>query len=232
MLGKARAGTFARMSFNLDYNLFVDVDAPGGAACLLVEKTSSPRSDRPTFIQADKFPLNLYFRRRGNEGNASTAVPLDALTVVLGAKLLDNLSATTLLFSAAGFAETGTGDDLRYQAVLDLNTAELAAALTTAKSCTARINIEIETAGNARRLSYQFDVTVQKQTYGGEAAPTPGTPIYPHPSLLLLKQEDGARWRFKGGEWQYYFSEDGKWRSVGHALVNGVPAPAYGAPED
>ena len=175
------------MSFNLDGNLFIDLDAPGGLACLLDGKSSSTLSGKPTFLHADCFPLNLYFRERNGQGTPSDAIELAALNIVLGAKLLSDLSGDTLLFSASGFALVGAGDDLHYQALLDLNTAELATALDGVKSVTARVNIELENPDNSRRLSYQFDVVIQEQAYGGEADPTPGTPIYPLPSLLVTK---------------------------------------------
>jgi hypothetical protein len=45
----------------------------------------------------------------------------------------------------------------------------------------------VQNAGNTRRLTYQFDLTVSHQVYGGEADPTPGTPPYPHPDLIVQK---------------------------------------------
>ena len=175
------------MSFNLDYDLYLDVAAPGGLACLLEGKASALRQDKPSYIQADCFPLNLYFRQSGAVGNNSTAVELAALNIVLGAKLLSALDDTTLLFSCTDFVSVGEGDDLHYQALLDLNTSEITAALDGQKSITARVNVEIETAENTQRLTYQFDVTIQKQSYGGEASPTPGTPTYPVPAQLVVK---------------------------------------------
>lgn len=173
--------------FNLDANLYIDVDAPGGLPCLLSGKNSSGITTAPTYIFADCFPLNLYFRTRNGVGTASTAVGLASLNIVVGAKLLSNLSATSLLFSASDFVAVGTDDDLHYQAVLDLDKTELATALGSNKNITARVNVEVENADNSRRLTYQFDVVIQAQAYGGESSPTPGTPIYPVPSLLVTK---------------------------------------------
>ncbi|MCX6996520.1 MAG: hypothetical protein NTV49_05420 [Kiritimatiellaeota bacterium] len=232
------------MSFNLYSDLFLNVAAPGGAACLLEGKTSSTRQVKPSFMQADCFPLNLYFRTPGTLGSNSTAVELAALTIVLGAKALDDLDAATLLFSASGFVAIGEGDELHYQAVLDLNTAEIVAALGSAKSMTARVNVEVETAGNAQRLTYQFDVTIQAQAYGGEAAPTPGTPIYPHPSLLLTKVEAAAsyipihadqarvRWNPTTKDLEFYCDELGKYAPLLLVVRDGVLVVTPGEPVD
>lgn len=171
----------------LEHALYIDADRPGGLSCLLQGKTSSAVSETPRAVQGDEFLLQLYFRKRGSPSAASTAATVSPAAIVFAAKKADNLGATTLLFSTAAFAPAGEGDDARYEAVLNLNTPELDAAFGTEKTVTARVDVELQNADNSRRLTYQFDWFISRQAYAGEATPTPGTPTYPHPSLIVTK---------------------------------------------
>lgn len=185
-----------------EYSLYIDIDKPGGLSCLLDGKTSSQLQTEPMLVQGDCFTLKLFFRRRGVLGAASTPITLAAGSeIVLAGKHIDDLGAVTLLFNATSFAETGSGDDLHYEATLDLNTVELDAKVGTNKDISVRIDVEVEDAGNDMRATYQFDATVRHQVYDGEADPTPGTPAYPHPDLLYTKAEIDARieWFSEGG---------------------------------
>ncbi|WP_448579277.1 hypothetical protein [Thermosphaera sp.] len=170
-----------------EYSLYIDADRPGGRSCLLEGKTSAPLGDTPRVVQADAFVLKLYFRKRMSAGSPSTPAPVSPSAIILAAKRADDLSATTLLFSAADFSPAGEGDDRHYEAILNLHTPEMDAAFGTDKTMLARVDIELQNADNTRRLTYQFDLTVVRQVYGGEATPTPGTPPYPHPSLIITK---------------------------------------------
>lgn len=168
-------------------DLYIDINAPGGAACLLDGETSQNLQTAPQWIFGDCFPINLHFRQKGGVGNNSTAVALPTVNLVLGAKDLSGLSATTLLFSCTAFTPQGSDDALCYQALLNLNTEELLTDLGSQKSITARVNVEIQNPDDSQRLSYQFDVTIQEAAYDGEASPTPGTPQYPVPTQLVTK---------------------------------------------
>ena len=168
-----------------EYALYIDADRPGGLSCLLEGKTSATVSETPRATQGDEFLLKLYFRRRGSPSEASTPADIAPSAIVFAGKKADNLGATTLLFSTASFVASGEGDDLRYEAVLNLNTPELDAAFGSEKSVAARVDVELQNTDNSRRLTYQFDWIISRQAYAGEASPTPGTPPYPHPSKLV-----------------------------------------------
>lgn len=171
-----------------EFSLYIDADRPGGMECLLDGKSSSFAQAEPQLAQGDELLLKLFFRRRGAAGAASTAVQLaTGANIVLAAKEEDGLAEATLLFSAAAFVETGTGDDLHYESALNLNTDELDAAITGGDPLPVRVDVEVQNGGNTYRLTYQFDMAISPQVYDGEADPTPGTPAYPHPDLIVTK---------------------------------------------
>lgn len=171
-----------------EHNLYIDIDRPGGLPCLLDGKASSLLQSEPQMVHADQFPLNVYFRRRGSAGAASTAVDLGAgKTLILAGKKSAVLATGETLFSAAGFEAAGEGDDLHYTADLNLNTGALATALGTENTLPVRVDIEIQTAGNAQRITYQFNLTISRQVYAGEPAPDEALPPYPHPSAIVTK---------------------------------------------
>jgi hypothetical protein len=185
MQPRARCGTLARMSFNLEQDLFIDIDAPGGAACLLDGKSSNGLQNSPTYIQADCFPLHLYFRARNGAGTPSDNIDLATLNILLGAMVAP--ADASEIFSANSFVSGVDADgDTYYAAALNLDTTELATALSGKKSITATVTLEIENPDNSARLSYQFQVTIQATT-SGATSPTPATPAYPAPSLLVTK---------------------------------------------
>lgn len=170
-----------------DQAFYIDIDRPGGRACLLDGKASAALPDTPMLVQGDVGPLKLFFRRRGVAGAASTPMQHEGASIVAAGKHVDDMGAATLLFSATSFVETGTGDDLHYLSELDLTAAEIGTKLGTGKEITVRVDVEVQTPGNTQRITYQFDVTVRKQGYSGEATPTPGTPPYPHPDQIVTK---------------------------------------------
>lgn len=170
-----------------EYSLFIDVDRPGGLSCLMDGRASSALQDTPRVAQSDIFLLKLYFRKRGATTAPSTTADVDPGAIVFAGKKADNLGALTLLFSAIDFVAVGAEDDAHYEAVLDLTSDELSGAFGTEKSITARVDVELQNGDNTRRLTYQFDMIVSRQAYGGEANPMPGTPAYPPPSSLLTR---------------------------------------------
>lgn len=195
-------------------------------------KNSSPLNVTPTFIEADKFPLLLYFRKRSaSTGAASAAQELDPTNnIIFACKKTSAITGTTLLFSATGFTKIGSGDDLYYQAMLNLYTPELTAAMTTVVApytLPVRIDIEIQNADNTARSTFQFDALIKKHVYAGESNPVPAAPLYPAPSQLMLRHADGASLVFVGPEQHpylycshcgLYFPFVIEYKNGGHAL--------------
>jgi len=207
---------------------YIDVDA-GGSPPLLDGKNSSPLTITPIFIQSDKFPLQLYFRERSaTTGGASAAVEQDPTdNIVFACKKTSELTGSTLLFSATGFVKVGTGDDICYQAMLDLYTLELIAAMTTyTQPLAVKVDIEIQNADNSERTTFQFDAQIKKHVYAGESNPLPAAPLYPAPSQIMLKHADGASIVFVDGRHPYlycshcglYFPFVLEYKNGGHAL--------------
>lgn len=160
--------TFARV-----ISLYVDVTKPGGLQPLLSGKSSTEIASSPSFVLGDKFTLALYFREPSSGiTTASTAIEISG-AIALGAKATADLDATALLFSASSFSAAGESDDLRYEAALNLNTAELAAAMEGADTLDVTIDIEVQNAGNSERLTFQFAAQIKRQALTGtEAGPT------------------------------------------------------------
>lgn len=221
-------------TWNKELCLYIDADAVEGAPCLLDGKASTQRMDSPYFIQGDKFTLKVFFRRRSDSSlNASAAVELPlGLNIVFAAKLAANLDSNDLLFAALDFVQEGENDDICYTALLDLNTLEIRQLFQqlSATSANIKIDIEVQNAGNTERSTFQFDAVLKQQVYAGESAPLPGTPVYPLPADLVLKQPDGSFVRFAGAEQNLYIYESttNLWYPLVIKLVDGIPTLALG----
>jgi hypothetical protein len=169
------------MSWDRSISLYLDVDAVGAPNALLDRKTSSPRGDTPSLIEADKLIVKLFLRQKSDTlGGASTAVQLAALdTIVLAAKETADLVSGSVLFSADTFVLSGTGDDACYMATLDLNTADLATALGSADSLVVTVDVEIADQTVTYRNTLRFSLTVLRQVYDSvPASLDPGEPNY------------------------------------------------------
>lgn len=171
-----------------ELNLHIDYDRPGGLSCLLDGKKSSSFPGTLSLIQADKFKLNLFFRRRGTStGEDSSAITLAGTSIKLGAKKTKNMQAAGNLFNIQNFVEAGEDDDLHYEGTLDLNTGNLITAMGDETSIAVSIDVELQSAGNTERISYRINCVVIRQAYAGEGDPDPGTPIYPAPEDIVTK---------------------------------------------
>jgi hypothetical protein len=211
-------------TWNRTADFYVDVDA-GGNPPLLDGKTSTKLNLAPCFIQADKFPLRLFFRKKAaTTGGASAAVQHDPSdNIVFACKKTADLTGTVLLFSVTGFTLEGEEDDICYQAVLDLDTPAMRTAMASQTTPLAvRIDIEVQNADNTERATFQFDATIRKQVYNGEAVPSPSAPLYPAPNQLMLKHADGASIIFSEGKHAYlYCAETGLFHPLTAKLVDG-----------
>lgn len=179
------------------YDLYINVDAPGGASCLL-DASGAPRSagNPVQWIVKDVFDVRIHFRRIAQTLDAAVEVVEQPASwaIVLAGK--DPTVAGTietpagLVFSASMFARVDTDDDVYYVAKLSLDTDELADALeevASGSTKTIRVDIENQDATNAARLTYQFPVSIRQQVYDGETDPVPAVPQYPSPGAILVK---------------------------------------------
>lgn len=182
------------MSFSRVINLYLNLDANAGNPLVSGLSNKEVRAT-PQFIQGDTALVRIW--PRAETGNATAPLETYRLATgtnpVLAGKSAAALSAATLLFSALTWAEHNTEEDdsgdWYYEAELNLNTTELDAAITalsgTATSLAVKCDIELQNADNTQRLTFQFDGSVLRQVYDGEADPTPGTPDYPLPATLI-----------------------------------------------
>lgn len=199
--------TFARV-----FDLYIDTAAAGGPNPLLQATNGSPLTIPVSWVQADCFTLRLHFRSLNGFGVTTTAVALAAGDeIVLAAKAA--VADSTLLFNAMGFTEVTGGGDTYYQATLDLNTTELDTALT-GSTLTALVDVEVQNADNTARLTFRFSVTIVAQAYDDEADPTPGTPTYPAPSAVMVKNPSGGSYRYHEGNFQIYNATTTKWYTL------------------
>jgi hypothetical protein len=222
--------------FDPGFDFFIDAAGYGGQSCLLATRTGSDLlGSEKSLIQYDVAPLRLYFRTRSAvAGGVSAAEQLGAGSLVLAGKHIDSLGEASLLFSAVGLVAAGEGDSLHYLGSLDLTDPSIATKMATANTLSARVDVEWTSADGTKRLTWQFDVTIRRQVYNGEANAGSGTPpTYPSSvihQLFVPREEDAARWRFRDGCWEAYFAEDDAWRPIVGKLVDGVPSFVPGDP--
>jgi hypothetical protein len=159
---------------------YLDVDAVGGLACLLEAKTSSLLSDTPSLVQGDCVNVQLYFRKRAASpgGNSEARTLAAGSKLYLAAKLPADLDDGDPLFSASSFAAEGSDDDACYQALLNLDTEEVAEAFAAAEAAylDLYLDVEVQNADNSERVTFRFALRLLQQVYAGEAEPAPGTP--------------------------------------------------------
>jgi hypothetical protein len=223
------------MSFARTLDLFIDADRPGGQPCLLDGLQGALRAVAPTLMQGDDFDLRLFFRRAASGLYAETTeLLLDAgAEIILAAKADPDEEA--LLFSASGFT-AGEDDALGafYRARLSLATEALDEALAEAGAdgLDVLVDVEVQDAGNERRLTFRFTATVGQQVYAGEADPAPAEPQYPAPSALMLKNPPGGNYRFKDGNIQLWNPVTEKWHTFFPHGPEGSVVSAWGEGED
>lgn len=219
--------------FSRTLDLFIDTAKPGGLACLLEGAQGAARQTALSLVQGDDFTVRLFFRTVPDGiYTASTAVELDAGAELVMAGKAD-LEETTLLFSATGFT-ADEDEDLGafYSARLNLNTSELEEALDGEEDAlTVYVDVEVQNADNSRRLTYRFTLTVEQQVYDGEADPTPGTPDYPSPSAVMVKNPVGGSYRFHAGNLQFWNADTAKWHTWFPSGAEGAVVGNWGAGE-
>ena len=172
------------MSLTPIYQMIIDADAPGGVFPLLTAEGATAPS--PKFVAGDHFDLFLQFARRPAAlGGDLTYLALSGSWSIMVGMRASRLASSSLLASAVDFGVSGDG----YMAALSLNTTEMLAVFaTTATPQTIWMDIEIADAGNTRRVTYQFAVSINPQAYmAGETDPTPAEPEYPAPGAIPVR---------------------------------------------
>ena len=151
-----------------EYHLWIDLNAPANDALVRVSgSTISPASASP-LVQGDARKLVLHFGTRGDDG--WTDADLETGDDIM---FLAKSQAGAELFYAETFVHDAVAHT--YTATLDLNTVNLASAMT-GTSLTAQVDIEV--SGGSLIATFQFDVTVLKERYTGDPPSIEGGPSY------------------------------------------------------
>lgn len=189
------------MALTRRLDLFLNNDrTPGNVLLMSLADRTSPSA--PVLIEADKFLVRVRFCDLPvSFGGAATTVELpEDNVIVLAGKKVRGTGAS--LFAATDFTKVTAGGQIYYQAVLNLNTVALPAAFANGEQqITVWVDVEVQAPASdggddPDRITYQFPVTVLRQAYAGEGAPTSGDPVYPAPELLVVKQPANGGYRF------------------------------------
>lgn len=189
------------MALTRRLDLFLNNErTPGNVLLSSLADRTSPSA--PVLIEADKFLVRLRFCDLANAfGGVATTVELpEDNVIVLAGKKVRGTGAS--LFKAENFTTVTEGAVTYYQAILNLNTVALAAAFSSSEQqITVWVDVELQAPASdggvdPDRITYQFPVTVLRQAYAGEGAPSAGDPVYPAPELLVVKQPANGAYRF------------------------------------
>lgn len=211
---------------NAILDLFLNLDAASGNNAALFENdTSSQRkSGRLSLIAADLLNLRVWPMRPGiNVAAAPTSEALAAGTVMaMAARPASNPNTGDVLFFAT--LTPAAGEDY-WEGDLNLNTTAILDTLTgSTTQIIALVDIELQNAGNTERVTYQFEAVIKAQAlHGDEGVPADAEPPYPAVDQLVLKQGDGAWYRFgNDGHLYLYHQPTGLWHTVQLQLVESV----------
>ncbi len=202
------------MAFALLFEIFVR-KSKGSDNPLVVSKADQTPRDTITWIPGDHFTLRVHLCDEPTEpGGPLVGAQIDAGDqIVLNGKEADALTGASF-FSATPFTETQSDGEYYYEADLDLN---VSAFLTAAATDPVQVlaEIQVQNAGNTKRLSYEFPVLGKARVYQGtEGADADGDPPYPLPGALALKTVAG-KYRIKDdGSWQLWNADQSLFHTI------------------
>jgi hypothetical protein len=178
------------MSWTREITFYLDLDSIGTTRSPLLTKSGSTyvrTSPGVGLVASDCMTCKLYFLRES--GGTWATEQLTGTTPMFCGK--QNPDDENCLFSITDLAIQDDGTDYWYQGTLDLNTTQVAAAMTAAGTAnvSAHIDIELQEAStNATRATIQFPFTLKQQYYtGDEGEPTSGDPSYPVAGTIVTK---------------------------------------------
>ncbi len=204
---------------NLD--LYINLARPGGGL-LLAGRVDLTVPEPPVFVDGEKPNLRLQFLQPSlTPGVAPAVTQLEVGAVILFA--LKKKAGGTLLVSGTAFVETGAGDELRYAALVNFDTAELIAALVDETTIAATGEVRLQNAENTERKTFQFRCSVRRRIYDGEGAPVAADPQYPAAESVLTTGADSPN--LKRGALAL---EAGAYRGIAIAFVSAFQfAPTF-----
>jgi hypothetical protein len=217
---------------------------------VLLRSLADPSPATKAWIEDDKFKTRLRFADLPTtNGGVATAVRLDPDNVIiLGARA--NRGTGSSLFGVTDFVETvveadeeaGTPADYYYDAVLNIDTSAMESLFGSNPTALVWVDVEVqapdsEGGDDPDRLTWQFQVSISRQAYAGDALPAgPTTITYPAPGLLALRMPASSNYRIipdgaGGSLLQIVSATSGKFHTLLVAGAEGEEALTIGPPE-
>lgn len=190
-------------TLNSNLRLYVNGDSPGGANALLQSQTSgNPVTSRPAWMQGDRVVLCVYFRKpNADVGEVTTAYALlSGYSLTVCGKLADDVKDGQELFRSFEWVETGSDDDVHYEATLDLETNAINAAFASSSEDSLDVDIDIEYRDSAGYcVTYRAQISVTRQVYQGTSERQAYRIVSPTGVVYLLWVSDDGQLQVERG---------------------------------
>ena len=176
------------MAFALLFEIFIR-KSKGSDNPLIASKTDASPRDTIRWIPGDHFKLRVHLLNEPEQPQQPFigAQINSGNEIVLNGKNPEALTGDSY-FSATGFTEVESGGQYYYEADLDLNVEAFITAANEGNGGKANVmaELQVQDAGNTKRLSYEFPVIGKARVYQGtEGVPTSGDPAYPVPGAIV-----------------------------------------------
>lgn len=201
---------------------------------------NTTKIERFDFILRDILPVTL--RVCNTQTNLNVPYIVTALdagkSIKFGAKALTTYATDTdFLFSQATWTAAGAGETTTYTADIELNTAELIAAIGSEAYLDCKGEFTIQNASNENELSTQCTFRIYPDVISGnEGVPSTQYQIIAQytddnnvPSVRIVNAEGIAVCLFKNGSPYIFIQSTGLWYPLTGTIVDGIPVPAFGA---
>lgn len=193
-----------------------------------------------TFVLRDKVPVSLALVTE----QASTVQPYTVTELASGQSIRfgAKTAVTESGFVVSQFTWADNGEELpdrRYTADIDLNTAELIAAIGVLSTIALVAEFTILNGDGSNELSTQFTLNVIPDVIvGTEGVPVSAddiafaTPAFVVAQADAIKTPTGGLYRLKNGALQLYNNTTGKYQTMTLAGAAGSEYPSFGPQED
>lgn len=176
------------MAFALLFEIFIR-KSKGCDNPLIASKSDASPRDTIKWIPGDHFKVRVHLLDEPVQPQQPfVGARIDSGNqLVLNGKNPEDLTGDSY-FSATGFTEVESGGEYYYEADLDLNVEAFITAAEEGNGGQANVlaELQVQDAGNTKRLSYEFPVIGKARVYQGtEGVPTSGDPVYPLPGAIL-----------------------------------------------
>jgi hypothetical protein len=209
---------------------------------LMPSLNSTAQITQFNFVLRDTIPVVLRVCNTQSVQNVPYVVTaIDAgKSIKFGAKALATYATDAeFLFSQATWTAAGSGTTTTYTANINLNTAELIAAIGTAAYLDCKAEFTILNASNENELSTQVTFRILKDVVtGSEGVPTSEFQVIAQytdesnvQSVRIVNAAGVAVGLFKNGAPYVFIQSTGLWYPLTGVIQDGIPVPALGAGE-